>query len=54
MCTIEERTRRKEIKCIIINYFHSPSTIQSCHDSLAYMYVAYPINDVNVLLFMMT
>jgi hypothetical protein len=28
--------KTKKSKCIIVNYFHSPSTIQFCHDSLAY------------------
>ena len=34
----------------IISYLHSPSTIQFCHDSLAYIYSASLSNDVNVLL----
>ena len=42
--------KEKKSKYIIVNDFHLPSTIQFCHDSLAYIYAAYPSNDVYVLL----
>jgi hypothetical protein len=32
----------------MVNYFHSPLTIQPCHDSLAYIYAAYSNIDMNV------
>jgi len=40
----------KKSKCVIANYLHLPSTIQFCHNSLVWIYAAYPNNDVYALL----